>query len=134
MMDEEQFKKLRYKFWKLGKEKRKKIILDMGFGDLSWRDQFLEKGLGKDGKEIYTQNVDMELVQRKILYFIVESGREKELAALIELQEEILAAEEDKGERLRVTGPVLGEIPPSREELAEIKYVPGQKKPWEKGA
>ena len=138
-MDEEKFKAIRHRFWRLGREKRNTLIKEMGFAAPEYQDQFLEKKLDKDGNEVpgvYTQSIENEVVQRKILYFIVEGGRQEELEALIEVQEEILAAEEEAkgGDRVRVVGRVLGETPPSKEELASIKYVAGGKKPWEKGA
>jgi len=122
---EEEFKNLRHRFWKLGRERRLKVIKTLGFDAESWKPTFLDK----NEKGQYIQNIEMELVQRKILVHINKFPEIKEdLISLIEVQEAELEKIESEQKTIRVTGQVLGDTAPSKEELEAMKYVPGVKK------
>jgi hypothetical protein len=123
-MEENEFKKLRHRFWKLGYKRRLKVLMDMGYSDPEVRKPFITplEELPEGSKE---ETLENEVVQRRILFAVVETPALARLIELIEIQEEIAAAEEEKedvSERgLRFTGGATDERKPSAEQLAQIK-------------
>jgi hypothetical protein len=110
-MEDEEFKKLRHRFWRLGKERRFEVIKKMGF-------QKIEPYSGMD--------LSAEKTQREMLFHAKIHERENDLVAFIEEQEALITAAEEGEAYLRPPRPT--EFPPSKEELEAMKYVPGMKK------
>jgi hypothetical protein len=110
-MEDEEFKKIRHRFWRLGKERRFTVIKKMGF-------QSIEPYSGMD--------LSAEKTQREMLYHAIMNEMMKDLIALIEEQEALITAEEESGGYFKEPRPT--EFPPSKEELEKMKYVPGTKK------
>ena len=148
-MNDEEFKQLRHRFWKLGKERRSSVIKKMEFrvdpGDtiqgetqvvylyvLSVKGSLVsnpEVTLAKGNQNIPTAEMMLqaERIEREILFYIRKNPvLLDELIALIEVEEAQITAAEEKAEYLRP--PPIREVPPSKEELDAMKYVPGVKK------
>jgi hypothetical protein len=110
-MEDEEFKKVRHRFWRLGKERRFTVIKKMGF-------QAIEPYSGMD--------LSAEKTQREMLFHANINERTDELIAFIEEQEALITAEEESEAYLKEPRPT--EFPPSKEEMEAMKYVPGMKK------
>jgi hypothetical protein len=132
-MEDEEFKKLRHRFWRLGKERRFEVIKKMGFQTIepfSGIDPASKTEANPNGKPY---DPSAERVQREMLFYIwsrthsmVGNGLMDQLIALIEEQEAQITAEEESASYLKEPRPT--EFPPTKEELAAMKYVPGTKK------
>jgi len=71
-------------------------------------------------------DLSAEKTQREMLFHARIHERESELVAFIEEQEGLITAEEESGSYLRT--PAINETPRTKEELEDLKYVPGMKK------
>lgn len=126
-MNDEEFKALRHRFWRLGKERRFTVIQKIGFMSMepfSGIDPVTRTEDNPNGKPYDPQ---AERVQREMLFYIKNDFSQlAELISLIEVEEAQITVAEEKAEYLRP--PPIREVPPSKEELDAMRYVPGVKK------